>query len=231
MAVGQLRRAVLAEQAVAELQKQLTAGEWPVGERLPPEQQLAEQLGVGRSTVREALRALANAGWVESRQGAGTFVLTHSAPATDLATTLRRAHMIEVYEVRQGLELQAARLAAVRRTDADLERMDEALMRRKRALSAGRMPAYVDADLDFHRAVVTSAHNSVLSDVFASFSAALRTTLTSLTEDSAVGRASHAIHVALADALRAGDPEVAAAATLDHLSGTQARLRRLVDAR
>jgi len=139
--------------------------------------------------------------------------------------------MIEVYEVRQGLELQAARLAATRRTDDDLARMDDALARRKRALAAERMPAYVDADLDFHRAVVTAAHNGVLSDVFASFSAALRTTLTSLTEDSAVGRASHAIHVALADALRAGDPEVAAAATLDHLSGTQARLRRLVDAR
>lgn len=229
MALGQLRRAVLAEQAVAELQKQLAAGEWAVGERLPAEQQLAEQLGVGRSTVREALRALANAGWVESRQGAGTFVLAHRPTVTDLATTLRRAQMIEVYEVRQGLELQAGRLAAARRTAADLRRMDEALVRRKRALSAGRMPAYVDADLDFHRAVVTAAHNSVLSDVFASFSAALRTTLTSLTQDPGPRNASHAVHVALAEAIRAGDADAAAAATVDHLSDTQARLERLID--
>ncbi len=231
MAIGQLRRAVLAEQAVTELQKQLSEGEWAVGERLPAEQQLAEQLGVGRSTVREALRALANAGWVESRQGAGTFVLAHRPPATDLATTLRRAQMIEVYEVRQGLELQAGRLAAIRRTYEDLGRLDDALVRRKRALSAGRMPAYVDADLDFHRAVVTAAHNSVLSDVFASFSAALRTTLTSLTQDPGPRNASHAVHVALAEAIRAGDAEAAASATLDHLSDTQTRLERLIDSK
>lgn len=93
------------------------------------------------------------------------------------------------------------------------------------------MAAYVDADLDLHRAVVTAAHNSVLSGVFASFSEALHLTLTNLTRDPDMGRAPHPAQVALAEAIRRRDAAAAAQATLDNLSDTQASLEQLVGRR
>src|SRR5918998_880527 len=100
MGLAVARRTVLVEQVIGELERQVQSGSWALGERLPSETQLAEQLGVGRSTVRE------------------------------------------------GLEMLAARLAATRRTDDDVLRLEAALTRRRRARSASRIQAFVDADLD-----------------------------------------------------------------------------------
>lgn len=224
------RRTVLVDQVIRQLEQQVRSGAWEVGERLPAEQRLAEQLGVGRSTVREAVRALASSGLVESRQGAGTFVRARAPRTTDLAARLRRAGVLEVYEVRHGLELQAARLAAVRRTGDDVDRLDAALVRRRRARAAGRAGAFIDADLDFHRGVIAAARNPVLTDLFDVFLDALRAALIDLTEDPELGHDTHPQHVALAAAIRRGDPEAAAAATLEHLQGTQAVLGRLLQA-
>jgi GntR family transcriptional repressor for pyruvate dehydrogenase complex len=208
-----LRRTILVEQAVSALQTCLHLGDWDIGERLPSEQQLAEQLGIGRSTVREAVRSLAGMGLVQTRQGAGTFVQAREIPEPDLASRLARAALLDVYEVRQGLEIQAARLAAQRRTDEDVARMNDALFRRRRARQAGRMGAWVDADLDFHRAVVTAAHNPVLSDVFNAFTGALRETLDVLSADPDLTRDGHDDHVALAASITRGDAGAAVMAT------------------
>ncbi|MEU3573265.1 GntR family transcriptional regulator, partial [Kitasatospora sp. NPDC036755] len=113
-----LRPSPLAEQAAALLEERIRSGGWPVGGKLPGEVALAAELGVGRSTVREALRTLAAAGMVQSRQGSGVFV-TADRPTGDWAARLRRAELAHVYEVRTVVEVQAARLAAARRTEAD----------------------------------------------------------------------------------------------------------------
>lgn len=78
----EVRPSPLVEQAAARLREQITGGAWPVGTRLPGETTLAKELGVGRSTVREALRALAGAGLVRPRQGSGVFVIA-TEPAED----------------------------------------------------------------------------------------------------------------------------------------------------
>src|SRR3954470_579870 len=119
MSLGALRPSPLVEQATEHLREQITGGEWAVGAKLPGETALAKTLGVGRSTVREALRALAGAGLVRPRQGAGVFVVATEA-AEDWPTRLRRAAVTDVYEVRMGVEVQAARLAASRRTPEDV---------------------------------------------------------------------------------------------------------------
>src|SRR4051812_13605806 len=111
MALGSLRPSPLAEQATEHLREQIVSGQWPVGARLPGETALAASLGVGRSTVREAVRALSGAGLVRSRQGAGVFVISNE-PDEDFGTRLRRATVTDVYEVRAMVEVQAARLAA-----------------------------------------------------------------------------------------------------------------------
>lgn len=212
MPLGPLRRSPLVEQAAQRLRDQITDGSWPVGTRLPGETTLARELGVGRSTVREALRALAGAGLVQARQGAGVFV-TATEPAEDWPARLRRAAVSDVYEVRMAVEVHAARLAAHRRTPEDVTAIGLALQGRRNA-SAADDTAFVDADVAFHAAVVAAAHNPVLADLFAQFTPVLREGLTDLlaltglrAHDPSTGDEAHET---LARAIADGDAERAA---------------------
>ncbi|MFE6499795.1 FadR/GntR family transcriptional regulator [Kitasatospora sp. NPDC057738] len=221
-----LRPSPLAEQAAARLEEQIRAGQWPVGGKLPGEVALAEELGVGRSTVREALRTLAAAGMVRSRQGSGVYV-TADRPTGDWAARLRRAELAHVYEVRTVVEVQAARLAADRRTGADLAALDAALAAR-RAAGGADDAAFVDADIALHTAVVAAAHNPVLDDLFAQFAPVLREQLVALVglfglraEDPDHGYDAHAD---LVRALHAGDPEAAGRVLAAELEATRSRL-------
>lgn len=170
--LGALRPSPLVEQAAERLREQIACGAWPVGTKLPGETTLAASLGVGRSTVREALRALAGAGLVQPRQGAGVFVLA-TEPKEDWATQLRCAAVTDVYEVRMLIEVEAAHLAARRRTDEDVQALREALAGRRAAGRADNA-AFVDADIALHAAVVAAAHNPVLTSLFTQFVPALR---------------------------------------------------------
>jgi GntR family transcriptional regulator, transcriptional repressor for pyruvate dehydrogenase complex len=224
----ELRRSPLVEQAIERLREQITSGAWAVGARLPSETTLAAELGVGRSTVREAIRALASTGMVESRQGAGTFVRAAEAVEPGLETRLRRAAMLDVYEVRHAFELQAARLAASRRDADDLANLDRTLRLRQEAFAAARDAAFVETDLAFHQAVVDAAHNPVLTELFGSFTSALREALFGVFADSEVHTDATSSHLDLAAAIRAGDPDAAAAATSRHLDATIRTLRSLL---
>ncbi|WP_329334463.1 FCD domain-containing protein [Streptomyces sp. NBC_00663] len=210
--LGPLRPSPLVEQAAERLRAQIAAGHWAVGGKLPGETTLAKELGVGRSTVREALRALAGAGLVQPRQGAGVFVLA-TEPTADWPTRLRRAAVTDVYEVRMGLEVHAARLAARRRTPEDVAAMELAL-RGRRAASLLDDEAFIDADIAFHAAVVGAAHNPVLADLFTEFTPVLRQGLLELL--TLTGLRTHdpntadEAHEALVRAVADGDAEAAA---------------------
>jgi len=173
-----LRPSPLVEQATARLREQITGGEWPVGSKLPGEVALARSLGVGRSTVREALRALAGAGLVQARQGAGVFVTATEATA-DWSRSLRREAITDVYEVRMLVEVGAAELAAARRTEADVAGLQAALDQRQRA-AAGPDAEFVAADIALHATVVSAAHNPVLTGLFTEFAPVLRDRLLDL---------------------------------------------------
>ncbi|AJT63170.3 hypothetical protein T261_1484 [Streptomyces lydicus] len=219
----------MVEQATQHLRDQITGGQWPVGTKLPAETALAKTLGVGRSTVREALRALAGAGLLQARQGAGVFVIADE-PEKDWATRLRQAAVTDIYEVRMLVEVQAARLAAQRRTKADLTAMQTALDAR-RAASDGDDAAFVDADIALHAAVVAGAHNPVLTDLFVEFIPALRKGLIDLLD--ILGLRAHepnhgdAAHDALVRAIERGDADIAGSTLQAELEQTLARLHRL----
>jgi DNA-binding FadR family transcriptional regulator len=216
---GPLRPSPLVEQAAQRLRALIADGTWPVGTRLPGETTLARELGVGRSTVREALRALAGAGLVRPRQGAGVFV-TATEPAGDWPAKLRRAAVTDVYEVRAAVEVHAARLAAHRRTDDDIAAIGAALEGRRRA-AQGDDEAFVDADIAFHAAVVAAAHNPVLTDVFREFVPVLRQGLIDLLALTGLRThdPNHAddAHEAIRRAVADGDAEAAAAVVAKEL--------------
>ncbi|MGO4487595.1 FadR/GntR family transcriptional regulator [Microbacterium sp. 2RAF4] len=169
--MAQVRRAPLADQAAELLWQRITTGEWALGEKIPGETTLALQLGVGRSTVREAIRQLAGRGVLASRQGAGVYVTALDAPE-DWDAVLRKADIVAVIEARIAIETEAAALAAVRRTPADLRGIRRALA--DRAMHRSDIEAHVDVDTAFHRTIVAAAHNPVLLDLFDSFTPRLR---------------------------------------------------------
>lgn len=212
MPLGSLRPSPLVEQATEHLREQIVGGQWPVGTKLPGENALAAQLGVGRSTVREAVRALAGAGLVRSRQGAGVFVVS-AEPDEDFGTRLRRAAVADVYEVRAMVEVQAARLAAQRRTAADVAALEAALAAR-RAAAGGSAGDFVAADIALHAGVVAAAGNPVLADLFTEFAPVLREGLIELVEllglRSAPPGDGDASHSALVAAIASGEAEQAA---------------------
>jgi DNA-binding FadR family transcriptional regulator len=206
VALQAAQRSSLVTQVIEQLQEQVGSGNWRVDERIPPENTLAETLGVGRNTVREAVRALCHTGLLECRQGDGTYVRATSELSGAMRRRLSSAELVETLEVRQGLEVTAARLAATRRTDADLAALAGALRDREDAWESGDATAFVDADMAFHVAVVAAAHNSVLSEIYTDFSEALRASIT------ATGSPldnPYIAHAEISDAIAAGDAEAA----------------------
>lgn len=141
---------------------QLVAGA-PPGSRLPTERELCEQLGVGRSTLREAVRALAFIGAVEPRQGSGTFV-GGDPEAVDrligLGLVLNRSQVAEIVEVRRTLEVEAARLAAVKHTAEDAQAL-RAVMDRMKELTGEPLAASRE-DIHYHVLLARASGNRVL---------------------------------------------------------------------
>jgi DNA-binding FadR family transcriptional regulator len=222
-----LRRSPLAELTVRQLHQQLQAGRWQVGDRLPAETELAGLLGVGRSTIREAVRALVYSGLLETRQGSGTFVRS-LAPQTPWEPTLRQAAVLDVYEVREALEVQGARLAADRRTGADVAALRGSLATRDRARAVAGDERFVEADLAFHRTVIAAAHNPLLAEMFDSFASVLREALVAVVTDRDLGDVSVSpTHSRLVTAIEAGDPDAAERAVREHIGTSASTLRAI----
>jgi len=144
----------------------LRSGEYRVGDRLPSEWALVAELGVGRSAVREAIRELVSLGLIEVRPGLGTFVRSLRSdlllrPETFdhvLESVVKR----ELLEVRRILEPEIAALAALRATEAEVDRLRQDVERLREAVRAGYRPP---EDLGFHLDVVRATHNSSLARV------------------------------------------------------------------
>ncbi|WP_037855358.1 FadR/GntR family transcriptional regulator [Streptomyces sp. NRRL S-340] len=225
--MAQVRRAPLADQAAQALMERIRAGEWRLGGKLPGETTLAPQLGVGRSTVREAIRQLAGRGVLASRQGAGVFVTALDAPE-DWDDVVRRADIVSVIEARVAIETEAAALAAGRRTPAELRAMRRALADRRERRSG--IEEHVDADTAFHRSIVVAAHNPILTELFDGFTPRSRQAMVEMLRirgglgDDAGHGADHDAHARLLEAVAHGDPQEAAQAGRAHLLTLKAQL-------
>lgn len=208
MALATAYRTGLVDQVIEQLRAEIRGGALPIGQRIPPEAELAATFGVGRNTVREAVRALAHAGLLEVRQGDGTFVRA----TTELSGALHRlsgSALLEVLELRLVLEVSGARLAASRRTGREVTELSQTLQRRDSALGEARVDAAVHADAEFHRLVLQAAHNSLLSELYHGVTeAVLASVATTMHPDAGSGE--HVSHSALLSAIAGGDAERAA---------------------
>jgi DNA-binding FadR family transcriptional regulator len=164
-----LRRHNLADAVVGKLQQQLSLGEYQPGQKLPSEPELMEQFGVGRSTIREAIRILANTGLIKVRQGSGTYAELQTGIAEPLPQRLRRADARDLDEVRQLLEMKIAEKAALNRTLKDIEKMKTLLKKRQSAARAGDTETAIRTDIQFHIAIAAASRNSILADLYKTF--------------------------------------------------------------
>jgi DNA-binding FadR family transcriptional regulator len=197
------RRAGLVDQVIEQMRSAITTGEWRVGERIPTEPELVTALGVGRNTVREAVRALAHAGLLEVRQGDGTFVRATS----ELSGAVRRLcgpELRDVLEVRRTLEVEGARLAASARTEAELEKLTALLAARDEASAAKQWTRFVQIDADFHHQVVMSSHNKLLAELHSGLTEVIKASIEAL--DNSQPDARKIEHRGLLYAIRDQDP-------------------------
>lgn len=151
----------LARSTLARLRAKIASGTWPVGERIPTEPELIDKLGVGRSTIREAIRSLATLGMVEPIAGRGTFVRSATPAPELLISALSVYGPGEIVGMRRALGVEAVQAAAARRTDGDLDAMRSALAADDQTCT------------HFHGAISQASGNRLVIDLDASLTAAL----------------------------------------------------------
>lgn len=216
-ALRPLQRPRLYEQVVGQIQAWIAQNGLEVGDRLPPERELASRLGVSRATVSQALVAMEVVGMVSVRHGDGV-VLVEPAGSAKVVNALRRhaQQLPEIIEAREALETKLAALAAGRRTESDLAAMDEALAVMERDIASGGRG--VEGDERFHAAVTAAGHSPLLARLMAEISDLIRETrISSLSQPDRPVNSLRG-HRKIADAIRAGDAEAAALAMQEHVA-------------
>jgi len=149
------------------LSDRVSKGQYKPGEKLPTEQKLIDEFKVSRTVIREAVASLRAAGIVSTQQGVGAFVL-NKQPSANFKIDQNLLGMVEeisaVLELRIALESEAAALAAARRTEEDIERINASLKVMGDAIAAGEDA--LQPDLDFHRAIATATGNAHFVNLF-----------------------------------------------------------------
>jgi GntR family transcriptional regulator, transcriptional repressor for pyruvate dehydrogenase complex len=217
-------RSAAASRAVAHIQELVQNGDLAPGERLPSERELARTLGVSRSTLREAIRALVVMNILVSRHGDGTYVSSLepallSAPFT-FALDTRPALREHLFEARRALETACARLAAERISDEELEELDGL------AATASEPDELIDRDVELHTAIARATRNPILLALMGSIGTlALESRRASAPLPGQAAR-SRRDHRGIIAALRRHDPDAAAEAMDRHLTSVARSVRR-----
>lgn len=217
---------------VQQIKTKLFAGHLAPGDRLPSEKELAEQFGLSRITVRDALRILESQGLISIKVGAGggAFVTDpRNQSSNELLTDLlrlQRASTRELVEARLVIETSIVTFAAERATAADLAAMQKAIDAARAGAAAGD-PHFTPHSVDFHIALAKAAGNQVILFTINSFRTLFYETLEKLLPDDLMAQRAIADHQEMLDAVAAHDAERARQLMRDHLAYFEKRARKL----
>ncbi len=215
-----------------QLEMRIVEGSLKPGDRLPAERELAAELGVSRPSLREAIKKLVSRELLVSRHGGGTFVTDRlTSTFSDPWQQLLDEHPLlqeDVLEFRHLLEGSASELAAQRATDADLQRLEDAFDRLDAAYQGSDRSAQVAADVAFHLTIAESSHNVLYGHLVASVHRLLheqvRRNLQEMSLSRETARQLMTQHLAIRDAIRAHQPELARQAAETHIRFVRQRL-------
>ena len=163
----------LSDKVTGKIRQDIDQNKYKAGEKIPSEPELMKLYGVGRSTIREAIKTLAMTGILRVQQGSGTFV-SFSPQNETIDQRLRRADFDQINVVRKLLEDEIVRLAAKNHTEKDLEEMKQCLENRRSAIHNDQRQTCIEADIAFHTAIANASLNHVLADLYQSFTAIIR---------------------------------------------------------
>nr|WP_269813385.1 FadR/GntR family transcriptional regulator [Ornithinimicrobium sediminis] len=216
----------MTDQAIIKIKDMIISGELRPGDRLPPEQGLSERLGLSRSSLREAIKALTMFRVLNVRRGDGTYVTSLRpsllAEALSFVVDLHQdSSILELMEVRRILEAAAVRRAAGRVTEEQLQALWQAIP--DTTVDAEEL---VEADLTFHRLLAQASGNEYLEGMLDGLSAnTVRARIwRALAEENAVTRTINE-HRAIVRALEQRDPDLAEASIVVHIGGVEQWLR------
>jgi len=231
------RRPKLADRVVDALRTRIQSGELAPGDKLPTETTLVQSFGVSRTVVREAIAALAADGHVEARQGSGVFVLRRDLERLTILVPDaedRLEMVLDVLELRMAIEVEAAALAARRRSPSQEAEIREAFSAFEQAMGHGVSTS--PFDFAFHLAIAAASNNALFGQSLRSLGDRTipRDFLAALTGDTIHGprylAQINAEHGAILDAIAAGSSDVAAAAMRSHLTASRDRYQALLQA-
>ncbi|OEV13632.1 FadR/GntR family transcriptional regulator [Streptomyces nanshensis] len=224
-ALRPMARPRLYEQVLDRLRAYAVDHELSAGDRLPPERELAQRLGVSRSSVKQAVVVLEVQGLVETRHGGGTYLVRDTLDAEPVERLVERQRRLpDVLDAREALETKLAELAAERRTEEDLEAMRDALGAMESDIADGGHG--VEGDRRFHAAVTAAGHSTLLAEFMRSISESIAESRTESLRQP--GRPTRSLdqHARILAAVERGDGKAAAAAMRRHVR-TVAKVRLL----
>lgn len=204
-----VKRLSLADEVASRLQQKISNGEFAVGEKLPTEPELMTVFGVGRSTIREAVRNLSNAGLVRVQQGLGTFVEKQHIASESMSERFLRAKGLELNEIRQLFELKIAEKAALSRTEKDILEMAKHLAERKKMAEANIPDACIEADINFHLLIARASQSEILMDLYKTVAKNLKEYFSELYIDTESFVKTQVLHEALLQAIIDQNPQKA----------------------
>ncbi|MCF6178799.1 MAG: FadR family transcriptional regulator [Geopsychrobacter sp.] len=226
-----IRPKKLSEEIVTQIKNLIANGDLKPGERIPSERELAAFLGVSRPSVREAIMVLEAMGFLESRQGGGTFVrsLTERSIADPLASMVERRdpRMLQALtEVRMGLETWSAYLAAKRAEDSEIARLRELYEVMEEQAGSGGWDPKIDAE--FHLTITAATHNTlqvhVLDTIQTLFQTTIMVTLGEFYTKEGYIELLLNHHREILEAIAAHDPERARQKMMEHLTLVEEKL-------
>lgn len=163
MAINKAVRNSLMQQVQDEILNMIKTKEWEIGQKIPPETEMATIFGVSRNTIREAIKSLEFSGILESKVGAGTYIVSENLLSASVAKRLSATSFKEIYEMRALLEPGLVTLAAQNRTDEDVTLLKQALDNCERASNPEDVLKY---DQEFHLQIARMSHNSILLEMY-----------------------------------------------------------------
>ncbi len=204
-----VKRSGLCDEVVTKLQQQIASGKFKTGEKLPSEPVMMKQFGVGRSSVREAIRILSNKGLIRVKQGLGTFVDVQNGTPVHWYDRLQTSTAKDLNEVRQLLELKIAEKAAINRTQKDITLLTRLLKKRLDAAKNNLADECIDADIQFHIAIADAAKNDILADLYKNIAVQIKKSFRQAYTDTELFVIKHSIHEDLLQSIIDKDPKKA----------------------
>jgi len=201
-----IQRISLAAEVASRLQEQILKGTYGLNQKLPVEQKLMDYFGVGRSTIREAVKILANSGYVRVQQGLGTFVEDDSGANENMYQLLKRSDPSHVHEVRLILEMKMAEKAAQNRDANDVAKMEHYLAKKTKALDANAPAQFIEAHIQFYQAMAKASKNTMLIDLYKSFAKQMKIDMEALYSETVPTNVPTDMHVKLVESIMRQDP-------------------------